>query len=429
LKIFKITIFILGSILILIQSLMAMINYSPSQPNVDQNVTFTVTNPNGIPGNRVQWNFGDDTPLQWGPTVMNKVFMAKGTYTVRATYWTNKQQQITDQRTITVVERRKISFNPFRSVVGQSVTFTAQNFLSTNIRWDFGDQTFINNGSNVETHVYGKPGTYIIRAWDWGGNTANPISISVTVFSEIRGPRAPFHISFIQIRFEDGKSYKAVPKNFEQLIVYADIKYEGTGILRAQWVVDGKPFRAITKSLPFARDTIINSGKIPGLPTQIPGIHEVALRIIEPQTEYEIPVVRYFIALKVVEKEKAVIKLLKVTSLDGIEIPITVDTIGIPKEGYFLVKGRIKSTNESLISCAVLRIYLDSELVDQQLIRNLKPKQEIEFEASIHNTSSLDRRIYITLYDISQKPPELLYLKRLNLVSGEKSTIQEEGYR
>ncbi len=416
LKKIKISVFILGAILIFFQNLMATINYSPSQPNVDQNVTFTVTNPNGIAGNKVQWNFGDGTPLQWGPTVMNKVFTAKGTFTVRATYRTNKQQQITDQRTITVVERRKISFNPFRPYIGKPVTFTAQNFLAATIRWDFGDQTVINNGSTVETHVYTKPGTYIVRAWDWSGNTVNPISTTVTVFSEIRGPRAPFSISFIQIRFEDGKSYKVIPKDFAPLISYADIKYEGTGILRAQWIMDGKPFRFITQSLPFARDTIINSGKIPGLPTQIPGIHEVTLRIIEPQVEYAIPVIRYFVPLKVVEREKAVIRLLKVTSLDGIEIPVTVDTIGIPAEGYFLVKGSIKSINESLIPFAVLRIYLDSELVDQQLIRNLKPRQEIEFETSIHNASSLARRIYITLYDISRKPPVLLYLKRLNLV-------------
>lgn len=415
----KIAICIFSFFILIYQNLFATINYSPSQPNVEQQVTLTVTNPNGIAGNRVQWNFGDGSPIQWGPTVKTKTFTSQGTYTVSAIYETINKQQVTDQRTITVVERRILSYTPFRPFVGHPVTFTAQNFLSSDIRWNFGDQTVINNGSTKETHVYTMPGTYTIKAWDWNGNSAVAISIVITVLQEIRGPRAPFRISFIRLRFADGKSYKVVPKDFEPLIAYADIKYEGTGILRAQWLVDGSPFKIISQSLTFARDIIVDSGKIPGLPTLIPGIHEVSLRIIEPQTEYTIPVIRYFVPLKDAVKKKAVIGSLKVMSLDSMEIPMRIDAIGLPAEDYFLIKGSIKSTNESDIPFALLRIYLDNELINQQLIKKLKPNQEIDFETSIHNPSFSAKKIYITLYDISRSPPELLYLKRLNLITGE----------
>ncbi len=85
------------------------------------------------------------------------------------------------------------------------------------------------------------------------------------------------------MRFDDGKPYKVVSRN-EKLTAYADIKYEGTGILRAQWEVDGMPLKPVTAGLPFADSTIINSGEIPGLPTTIPSIHEVNLRVFQPRT-------------------------------------------------------------------------------------------------------------------------------------------------
>lgn len=398
-----------------VQGLLATINYSPSQPNAEQPVTFSVTNPNGIAGNQVQWNFGDGTQSLMGPTVITHAFRTKGTYTVRAAYVTNQQQQVADQRTITIVERRAISFTPLRPVVGLPVTFRALNFLSSNIRWDFGDQTTL-MGSSVESHIYANPGIYTVTAWDLGGQSTNPITTTVNVVREITGPRAPFRISFLQIRFEDGKTYKVVPKDFEPLMAYADIKYEGTGILRAEWRVDGKVFRIITRSLPFARDIVIDSGDIPGLPTQLPGMHDVTLRIIEPMVEYNIPVIRYFVPLKSVDIPRANVGVLKITSLDGAGLPLVADAIGVPGEGYFLIRGSIQSTNDSTIPFALLRIYLGNDLVDHRLIKNMIPRQDVEFETSIRYMPSGPDRIYILLYDITRKPPDLLVLKRLNIM-------------
>jgi len=419
-KKFKELIIVLGFLLLISQKLFTAINYTPSQPNVEQQVILSVTHPDGIVENRAQWDFGDKTPLRWDSTTVAKTYIAPGTYTVKASYWTNRQEYVTDQTTITIVERRKITFRPSYPVINQPVTLSAENFLSTNIRWDFGDGTIISCNSAVETHAYTEPGTYIVRAWDWCGNSVATISTTLDVLEFIKGPRAPFQISFIQLRFEDGKSYKVVPKDFEPLVVFADIKYEGTGILQAQWIVDGKPFRLMSKSLPYAKQTIINSGDIPGLPTQIPGIHEISLKIVQPQTEYSIPIIRYFVSLKKIEREKADFSLSKVLKLDEIEIPAVIDSIETPAKDYFLLKGTIKNENTTALPFVLLRIYLGNELIDQQLIKGLKPGEEIEFETSIHNPSSEPKRMYITLYNVSQKPANLLFIKRLNILPKEK---------
>jgi len=410
-------ILILGFFLLITQNLFATITYSPSQPNVEQQVTFTVTHPDGIGGNQVQWDFGDGTPIMQGPPTVIKIYKVTGTYTVKASYWTYKQQYITDQTTITIIEKRKITYTPLKPKAGEIITFRAENFLSFNIKWDFGDGTIINCNSPLETHIYENPGTYLVKAWDWCGNSVATISASIIVLpAEVKGPRAPFSISFINLRFSDGKSYKVVPKDFESLIAYADIKYEGTGILNAQWLVDGKPFKILTKALPYAQQAIIDSGNVPGLPTQIPGIHEVSLKIIQPQTEYSIPVIRYFVSPARVKREKVNLSVSKALNLNEIEIPINTDSIKVPARDYFLLKGIIKNENETLIPYVLLRIYLGNELIDQQLIKNLKPKSEVEFETSIYNSSSESKTIYITLYNISRKPANLIFIKKLKIV-------------
>jgi hypothetical protein len=235
----KIIVAMIAAILIIFtQTLFATITYSPAQPNVDQNVTFIVTYSLGISGNSARWDFGDGTPVSVGSTTITHVYKTTGTFTVRATYspfGAAAGGTITDGITVIVTERRKISFTPLSPNVDEKVIFR---------------------------------------------------------------PRAPFQISFVQLRFEDGKSYSVVAKSFSKLVAYADLKYQGTGILQAQWFVDGTPFKLVSQSLPFARSVTINSGQTASLPTQTPGTHEVSLKVLNPPLEYQIPVIQYFVEIK-----------------------------------------------------------------------------------------------------------------------------------
>ena len=477
----------------------AIVTYTPAQPNVDQQVLFQVTNPQGIivPGS-VQWRFGDGTTAS-GPTTVNKTYNAAGTYLVEVTYNTAAGAPVwrTETISITIYERRRITFVPSAPLVGQTVTLMAENFLSGSIRWDFGDgtppmllsttvshvfarpATFLIQardlgGASVanitaslttridtarrkityapaypvvgqpvafkadnfytkqikwdfgdgtppvissinETHIYLKPGTFTVRAWDWEGLYGEAQTQTIAVREE-KGARAAFQISFLQLRFEDGKSYTVVPQNLRPLVAYADIKYEGTGLFQAQWLVDGRPFGNATKAMPFFDLTTIDSGKLPGLPTQMLGMHEVSLKILQPEADFEIPVIRYFVAASVgPELERVEVKILAAAGLDGLECTLEQDLLQTPSGSYAILSGNIQSRDIAPVRWALLRIHLGSELVDQQLVKNLKPGEKREFVTSIYNPSPDPKTLYITFYDITKEPPALLFFRKLIL--------------
>lgn len=241
------------------------------------------------------------------------------------------------------------------------------------------------------------------------------------------------------MRFVDGKSYKVVGKNFKPLIAFADMKYEGTGLLVVQWLVNGQIYKQSSKVLAYAREATINSEDIPdlpdrqtdldnfdkgdilGLPTLIPGIHEVELRIIQPATSFDVPNIRYFVTSQPGEEEKYTISLSQVESLDDVEIPMLVDSIQAPANQHFILKGSITSQNRETLPFVLLRVYLGRELVDQQLIKDLKPKQEVSFESSVYNPTAEPKKIFIALYNISESPAQLLSIKKLDIVTRRRS--------
>ncbi|MGB9893881.1 MAG: PKD domain-containing protein [Candidatus Saccharicenans sp.] len=208
--------------LFVIGNLFATITYTPVRPNVEQEITFTASHPDGIVGDEVFWDFGDGSAPLWSTSTISYNYKRTGTFLVKATYITLKQQQVTDQISVTVIENRKIRVSPLYPVPNSPTTFTAENFLSNNILWDFGDGTPPQCSSPVETHTYTALGKYTVKAQDWCGNSQTVITLQINV-TEQRGPRAAFQVSYIQLRFEDGKSYKVVGQN-APLLAYADIK-------------------------------------------------------------------------------------------------------------------------------------------------------------------------------------------------------------
>lgn len=76
-------------------------------------------------------------------------------------------------------------------------------------------------------------------------------------------------------------------------------------------------------------------------------------------------------------------------------------------------------TEEERIPFALLRIYLGNELIDQQIIKDLKIGEEREIITSINNSSSGQKKLYLLLYNISEKPAELIFLRQFSLLSEE----------
>jgi hypothetical protein len=201
------------------------------------------------------------------------------------------------------------------------------------------------------------------------------------------------------------------------------MKYEGTGNFYAQWMVDGVPFSMVSQALAFAQQSVFDSGEIPGLPTIIPGIHEVTLNIIQPQVEFAVPVIRYFVTAEEGDVALADLLVSGATQLDHAEIAVASDSVEAPPGDFFLLQGLIKNQSTSLLPFVLLRVYLEEKLIDQRLVRDLKPDEERPFESSVYNGSSDPKKNYLFLYDLTQKPGRLLFIKEVKLIpAGDKSS-------
>ena len=143
------------------------------------------------------------------------------------------------------------------------VTFTLTGVTAPLVNWDFGDGQ-AQAGGVVVTHAYHATGLFPVRA------TYVPIGaqLPTTTFLQLRvtnltGPAAPFPISSLRLRWEDGRTDQSVDRDFLPLIAYADLKFEGTGLFQAQWTLDGIPIGIFTEQLAFANTVVFDTRRLP----------------------------------------------------------------------------------------------------------------------------------------------------------------------
>jgi PKD repeat protein len=274
------------------------INFSPPQPKAGQAVAFTALN---YYSSCIRWDFGDGE-VRNGTATESHTYANAGSYTVRAYEECGGTYGAEVIVTVAFTSPRQIVFSPPQPKAGQAVTFTAQNFFSACIRWDFGDVT-IKNGAATESHTYANAGSYTVRAYEECGSTYGA-EITVTVAKQDEEPppvnpsKPTLAVSIINLYFTGGKANVSVAKDFAGLQAFADIQVAGTGILQWQWLVDGMAVKADTLAVSFSNKFSLDSGKVPGLPTSIPGRHLVTLRFQNPKTDFTIPVITYFVGLR-----------------------------------------------------------------------------------------------------------------------------------
>jgi hypothetical protein len=392
--------------------------YSPASPQVAQPVSFQALN---FLSTHVRWDFGDGTPRVTSGTTINHTYSTPGVYQIRAwDFGGDTLTAISTSLTVGVdISRRRITCSSPGPYVGQPATLTAVDFYTNDIRWDFGDGTPAQSGSTTIVHTFAAVGDYLVQAWDWGGAYGGPTSLLVTV-TEARGPRAAFSISYLQLRFEDGKAYRVVPKDLASLKAFADLKFEGTGLLRVQWLVDGAPFGAfITRALSFAEDTTVDSGDIPGLPTVLPGIHEISLRILDPAATFTIPVIRYFVSADTAVRPQDLrgvrISLESARCVTGLGCSIRAEGLEVPSGRFVILSGTVAYDLPRPVRFAVLRVHLENELIDQQFLRELRSGDRREFQTSILNPSAEPKRLYLTIYNLDPPTAELIYFQKIML--------------
>lgn len=402
---------IVASLVVVGPPVVLSIAFAPAEPRVNEPVEFQAVN--FLSTSLVRWDFGDGAvENDTSPPLITHTYRSPGAYSVRA--FDGGSGSPSAQTAIGILPERLITFSPADPRAGEEITFRAVNFSSPTLRWDFGDGSVLSAGTQV-THAFQTAGPWMVKAFDRSGSAEVVKNLSITVFPS-QGPRSKFAVSFIQIRFEDGKSYKVVPKAFGPLTAFAEIKFEGTGVLQAQWLVDGMPFKTVFTNLSFAGNTIIDSGSVPGLPSLLPGLHEVTLNLMQPRAEFVIPVIRYFVTADAEPRPAVDFLLDGAVTIDGAVLGGDDATIEAPVGKHFLLKGWARNESRTAVAFALLQVFLDDELVDQKIVQDLKPGEERGFESSVFNPTAGRKRLLLALYDISRLPATILYIREISVV-------------
>ena len=132
---------------------------------------------------------------------------------------------------------------------------------------------------------------------------------AVAVFASATA--ATFGVARVALRFGNEKPAVIVERD-DKLAAQAEISFTGNGLLRAAWEIAGpnpdanRPrFRILTDvQQPLGgRDAAILTS--PRLPTNSTGLYLVRLRIVEPATTLETPVIRYNVNEKKASQEQS----------------------------------------------------------------------------------------------------------------------------
>jgi hypothetical protein len=197
--------------------------------------------------------------------------------------------------TLVLQAQGTLSATPGLPLTGIPTTFFLSAQPAGPVAWNFGDGTTLSGGPTV-SHVYARPGTFLVQAVYpvVAGQVIQTAQLPLRVADRF-GPAAPFTISMLRLRWEDGRVDTSVEQGFSPLTAYADLKFEGTGQLQAQWVVDGIPLGTFTAPLAFAGTATLDSRNAIPLPTTDYGEHRVTLRVLSPAMPFEPPQIRYFV--------------------------------------------------------------------------------------------------------------------------------------
>lgn len=184
---------------------------------------------------------------------------------------------------------------PARNTV---VTFSLTGVSTGLVDWDFGDGQ-AQAGGMIVTHAYRANGLFPVRATYVPIGAQSPTSTFLQLHvANLTGPAAPFTVSSLRLRWEDGRTDQSVDRDFLPLIAYADLKFEGTGLFQAQWTLDGIPIGIFTEQLAFANTVVFDTRRLIPLPTTEPGEHIVSLQILSPQVTFQVPRIRYFVRME-----------------------------------------------------------------------------------------------------------------------------------
>lgn len=134
------------------------------------------------------------------------------------------------------------------------------------------------------------------------------------------GSVAAFSLKRIELFFDhmQRQNEVMVQRNHRGLKAYADIYYNGSGILNGYWEVDGLTIERVNRFVPTGGKVTLVTPSVPDLPTFDPGYHIVKFIVTTPETSFEVPEMVYWVKGT---NEPVKRSLVLTTPQDGMDIP------------------------------------------------------------------------------------------------------------
>ncbi len=258
---------------------------TPTNPRVNQLVRFEALN---FIRKTIIWYFGEGSYLR-GSAVQTHRYKKAGTYNVMAKDIDTNQGFVISSVVVSP-DNRFVQVSKSDVGIGEAITVSARNFYGESVLWNFGDGT-VNIGGVTATHVYQSPGNYTIMARDEGGAGSKTFRINVKVF----GISDKIALEIAELRFDNGKYYKVVTRNSENLNPILRLKMRGTGIITGYWMFDGSPYGLINEFSSMGEVKEITTDKSLPIPTISPGLHTISFRLTKPDADVVFPILRFYV--------------------------------------------------------------------------------------------------------------------------------------
>jgi hypothetical protein len=105
-----------------------------------------------------------------------------------------------------------------------------------------------------------------------------------------------FELDILELAFTDGKYYRVTPLKSRGPAYFTRMKARGRGTLKGKWLVDDQVIGLFEVFL-HANDTVdLRGHRVPRLPTNDLGPHELTLAFSNYEFPKPIPIIRYFVA-------------------------------------------------------------------------------------------------------------------------------------
>jgi hypothetical protein len=140
---------------------------------------------------------------------------------------------------------------------------------------------------------------------------------------------------------------------------------------------------------------------------------------LSPSSSLTMPVIRYFVTAEtgLPPMRGLNLQVAAVEGLKGVAGELRLDSLKIPAGTYFILNGSVTYSQAAPVRFGLLRVHLGEELVDQQILRDLRPGETRAITTSLLNPTPEGKFLYLTLYDITDpNAPKLLYLKKITIL-------------